>query len=171
MPPRLQWAVLLVTGIAVTALAGYLVAALVFFPAPLLSNEREVAVVGGMNQAEAKRELERQGLTDTVLAREPHPTAPLGTVIWQDPPPGVAVPRGTVVSLVLSSGAPTVIVPDIRGYDADLATRILAAAGLRVDGLDSVDTKEVPVGMAGGTDPAAGERLPVGRAVTLHIAR
>src|SRR2546429_3059160 len=25
---------------------------------------------------------------------EPHPTAPQGTIVWQDPPPGVSAPAG-----------------------------------------------------------------------------
>lgn len=171
LPARLKWALWLVGGIAVTAAAGYLVAALVFFPAPMRASEREVVDVTGMSQAEAGQNLRQSGLTDSVAGHEPHPDAREGNVIWQDPPAGVAVPRGSVVTLVLSSGAPTVLVPDVEGYDADIATRILAAAGLRVDGIDSVDAKDVPSGMTAGTNPAVGERLAIGRSIMLHLAR
>jgi serine/threonine-protein kinase len=171
VPAGLRWAVFLVLGVAVTAAAGYLVAALVFFPAPLLPNERQVARVTGMSEDEARRELLTQGLTAEVTGREPHPTLPPGAVLWQDPSAGIAVPRGTMVSLVLSAGVPRVLVPDVRGYDIEFAQRLLMAAGLRVDGIDSLDVKGVPSGAAGGTNPAAGDSVLIGRSVLLHIAR
>jgi serine/threonine-protein kinase len=153
------------------SVAGYLVAAVWLFPAPLMPTERVVSRVGGMFEDRARRELERVGLAAEVTAREPDPLAAAGTVIWQDPPPGVAVPRGTAVSLVLSSGVPKVMVPDIRGYDPDFAQRMLAAVGLRVDGIDTLDIKGVPPGAAGGTDPQAGDSVLIGRSVFLHLAR
>lgn len=170
-PARVRFAVYLTLGIAVLAGAGYLVAAIWLFPAPMLATERAVQNVAGMSETEARRDLERHGLRDTVEGREPHPLAPVGTVIWQDPPPGVAVPRGTAVSLILSSGEPSVLVPDVRWYDAEVAKLILGAAGLRIDGIDSVEVKDMPSGLAGGTTPAAGESLRIGRAVMLHLAR
>ena len=171
LPPGLRWAIFLVLGIAVTAAAGYLVAALVFFPAPLMPNERQVARVTGMSEDEARRELEQQGLAADGTGREPHPALPPGAVLWQDPSAGVAVPRGTTVGLVLSAGVPRVVVPDVRGYDIEFAHRLLMAAGLRVDGIDSLDVKGVPSGAAGSTNPAAGDSVLIGRSVLLHIAR
>lgn len=158
-------------GIAAMAGAGYLVAALYLFPAPLLANEREVPRVLGLAEAAARADIGRQGLEAAVAAREPHPTADPGEVIWQDPVAGVAVPRGTRVTLVLSDGPPRVAVPDVRGFDEDLARRLLAAAGLTVDAVDSVLLKDVPTGVAAGTLPAAGESLQVGGGVTLQLAR
>ncbi len=173
LPPRwrLPWAAWLAIGVAVTALAGYLVAALVFFPAPLLESERAVASVIGASERDAERTLQRQGLKDSVVNREPHPTASPGSVIWQDPPAGVAVPRGTTVQVIVSSGTPTVLVPDVRGYDAEIAQTLIAAAGLRVDTTDDSPVKDVPAGTAAGTTPGAGERVELRHAVTLHVVR
>jgi serine/threonine-protein kinase len=171
VPPGMRFALWLLVGIAVMSVAGYLVAAVWLFPAPLLPTERVVSRVGGMFEDRARRELERVGLGAEVTAREPDPLAAAGTVIWQDPPPGVAVPRGTAVSLVLSSGVPKVMVPDIRGYDPDFAQRLLAAVGLRVDGIDTLDIKGVPPGAAGSTDPVAGDSVLIGRSIFLHLAR
>lgn len=171
LAPGLRWALLVTFGVAATAAAGYLVAALVFFPAPLLPNERQVARVTGMSEEEARRELDKQGLVVEVTGRETHPTLPPGAVLWQDPTPGVAVPRGSTVGLVLSAGVPRVVVPDVRGYDIEFAQRLLMAAGLRVDGIDSLDVKGVPAGVAGSTNPAAGDSVLIGHSITLHIAR
>ena len=60
---------------------------------------------------------------------------------------------------------------DVRGFDESLARRLLAAAGLAVDIVDSVLLKDVPSGVAAGTLPTAGESLQVGRGVTLQLAR
>lgn len=167
----LRWWLWLLAGIAVTAGAGYLVAALVFFPSPLLPNERQVPRLIGLSEAQARRELEGAGLVAEPASREPHPLASAGTVTWQDPPPGVAAPRGSQVALTVSTGTPRVSMPDVFGLDAELAQRLVLAAGLRVDAVDSLDDKRFPRGVALGSEPAAGDSLPLGRGVILHLAR
>ena len=159
----------LLAGIAVTATAGYLVAALVFFPSPLLENERQVARVAGLTEDEATHELERQGLTAQVVAREAHPSLPQGRVIWQDPPSGVAVPRGTIIQLAVSSGTARVMMPDVVGYDTDLAQRLITAAGLRVELVDTLTTKGAASGTVGATMPVAGDSVAAGRGIVLHL--
>ena len=165
-----RW-LLLVLGVAAMTGAGYLVAALYLFPAPLLPNEREVPRVIGLDERAATADIGRLGLEAAVAGREPHPTADPGEVIWQDPVAGVAIPRGSRVTLVLSDGPPWVAIPDVHGFDEALARRLLAAAGLGVDAVDSVLVKDVPAGVVAGTLPAAGESLRVGRPVTLQLAR
>ena len=130
-----------------------------------------LAQVYAATPSEAVQVAERQGLAAGTPTREPHPSAGPDEVIWQDPVAGVAVPRGTRVALVVSDGPPPVTVPDVRGFDEVLARRLLAAAGLVVDGGDSVLLKDVPPGVAAGTRPSAGESLRVGRGVTLQLAR
>jgi len=165
---RLAW---LLAGVAVMAGGGYLVAALVIFPAPLLPNERQVPRVMSLSEDEARHDIERAGLAPSVVGREAHPTARRGDVIWQDPPPGVATPRGSTVQLVLAAGPPRVAVPDVHGYDEAFARRLLTAAGLTVELVDTVLIKDVQTGTVAGTEPMAGESLAVGRSVTLHLAR
>lgn len=158
-------------GVAATAAAGYLVAALVLFPRPLLPNEREVGRVIGLSVDEARRELEAAGLNAEVEGSEPHAAVPAGLVTWQDPPPGVAVPRGATVTLTLSGGPPRVAVPEVRGLDLDLAHRLILAAGLRVNLVDSLERGDLVPGVAVGTEPAAGDSLLLGSGLVLHLAR
>jgi serine/threonine-protein kinase len=153
------------------AVAGYLVAALYLFPAPLLPSERVVPRLVGLDERAAEAELARAELQATLAGREPHPSAAAGRVIWQDPVAGVAVPRGSRVALITSDGPPRVAVPDVRGYDELFARRLLAAAGLVVEAVDSVLVKDVTPGTVAGTVPAAGELQTVGRPVTLQLAR
>lgn len=160
----------LVGGVAVMAGAGYLLAAVVLFPAPLLPNERSVPRLRGQTLEAARAELSAAGFVPEVAAHDPHPTAPAGTIIWQDPPPGVAVPRGDTVALTISEGPPRAAVPDVVGLDPDLAQRLLRGAGLRVDLVDSV-TAKLPVGVAVGTAPAAGDSVRAGSALVLHLSK
>lgn len=164
---RLLW---LVGGVAVTAGAGYLVAALVMFPAPLLPNERAVPRLLGQPFAAAQADLVRAGLVALVVERERHPTAAPGTVIWQDPPPGVAVPRGDTVDVTVSDGPLWAAVPDVQGLDADLARRLLWGAGLRVEQTDTVSGAQ-PAGVALGTTPPARDSVVAGSGVVLHLSK
>jgi beta-lactam-binding protein with PASTA domain len=180
-PPRrwpgpVRWLLWLLGSIAATAIAGYLVAALVLFPAPMLPSERTVAQVAGLMEDDAVHELERAGLVGAIVSRQPHVLVPEGQVIWQDPPPGVAVPRGDSVRLIVSSGPPRVAVPDVRGYDMELAQRLIAAAGLRVELVDTVAMKSTPSGIApsgmvGGTTPRAGDSARAGSGLTIHVVQ
>jgi len=151
--------------------AGYLLAALVLFPAPLLPNERAVPRILGESFAVAQGELQRGGLAAEVAGHEPSVDAPAGIVVWQDPPPGVAVARGTAVSLTLSEGRPRAAVPDVRGLDGDLARRLLWGAGLRVEQADTVPGSQQPAGIAAGTTPGAGDSVTTGSAVVLHLSK
>jgi serine/threonine-protein kinase len=150
--------------------AGYLLAAVVLFPAPLLPNERSVPRLRGQTLEAARAELSAAGFVPEVAAHDPHPTAPAGTVIWQDPPPGVAAPRGDTVSLTVSEGLPSVAVPGVAGLDPDLAQRLLRAAGLRVELVDTVPGS-LPAGVAAGTSPAAGDSLRAGSPLVLHLSK
>jgi serine/threonine-protein kinase len=160
-----------VVAVAAMGVAGYLVAALYLFPAPLLPNEREVPRLLGLDEEAAAAEARRAGLDAAAAGREPHPSAAAGRVIWQDPVAGVAVPRGSRIALVTSDGPPRAAVPDVHGFDELFARRLLAAAGFVVETVDSVLVKDVPPGTVAGTLPPAGALQTVGRSVTLQLAR
>ena len=176
-PGPVRWLMWLLGSVAVMAVAGYLVAALVLFPAPLLPSERTVAQVAGLMEDDAVRELERAGLVGAVVSRQPHAVVPEGQVIWQDPPAGVALPGGDSVQLIVSSGPPRVAVPDVRGYDMDLAQRLITAAGLHVELVDTVAaTKGAPAGLAlsgmvSATQPRAGDSVRAGSGLTIHVVQ
>jgi serine/threonine-protein kinase len=149
---------------------GYLVAALLLFPAPLLPSGRQVPRVIGVTLEQAERVLRDAGFRAEIADRAPHPTYDAGVVTWQDPSPGVAAPRGAAVALTVSEGVPRRTVPDVRGLDADLAQRLLWSAGFTVGSVDSV-AANLPAGVASGTSPAAGASLATGSSVRLHVAK
>jgi eukaryotic-like serine/threonine-protein kinase len=152
-----------------TLLAGYLTAYLVLFPAPILPGHQVVPRVLGLSLAEAQSQVTKAGLAVTDGGTEPHPSAPEGTVTWQDPPAGMLAPQGLKVTLVASAGPPKIPIPDVANLDARVAQQLIAAAGLVVSGVDSVQAG--PRGLALQTQPAAGTLLTPGAGVTLIVSR
>jgi beta-lactam-binding protein with PASTA domain len=151
-------------------LAGYLTAYLILFPAPFRPGHQEVPRVLGLTLAEAQSEVRNAKLEITDGGAEPHPSAPQGIVIWQDPPPGVVAPEGTKVTLVSSGGPPKIPVPDVASLDAGLAERLVAAAGLMVSQVESVQAA-APRGLAMMTRPSAGTALAPGAGLILVVSR
>ncbi len=151
-------------------LAGYLTAYLILFPAPILPGHQAVPRVLGLTLAEAQAEIQRAQLQVTEGGAEPHPSAAQGVVIWQDPPPGVIAPEGTKVTLVSSAGPPKIPVPDVASLDASLAQSLVAAAGLTVSRVESVQAA-APTGLAMLTRPPAGTALAPGAGLIIVVSR
>ncbi|MFQ6045708.1 MAG: PASTA domain-containing protein [Gemmatimonadales bacterium] len=151
------------------AILGYLFAALVLFPAPIFATAQAVPLVVGVSLQDARATLSEAGLTTGEVETVTHPTRARGTVVWQDPPPGVEVLEGTAVSLSVSGGPQRVPVPDLTGYDVTIARRLLEAAGLAVG---RVDSSQAPVerGVVVNTRPPAGATLRPGTPVTLVVS-
>ena len=91
--------------IVAAAVIGYLATVIWLFPAPVVSADRPTPRVLELPRAEALNALIEVGLRGRIIETEDHPTLPSGTIIWQDPPPGVVLPEGAVVRLTVSSGA------------------------------------------------------------------
>lgn len=151
-------------------LAGYLTAYLLLFPAPILPGHQQVPRVLGLTLAEAQAEIKNAQLQTAEGGAEPHPTATQGVVIWQDPPPGVIAPEGSKVTLVASAGPPKIPVPDVANLDAPLAQVLVAAAGLTVTQVESVQAA-APTGLAMMTRPPAGTALAPGAGLTVVVSR
>ncbi len=124
----------------------------------------------GLSLQEASAEVRKVGLQVLDGGAGPHPTAPQGTVVWQDPPPGTSAPAGMRVTLVVSSGPPKIPVPDVAGLDGELAQRLVAAAGLTVSQVESVQAA-APPGIAMLTRPPASTVLSPGAPVTVVVSR
>lgn len=172
--PLLGWVdqrfALLAAGIFVgTLLAGYLLAALVFFPAPIFASSRSVPRVIGLEEQAAKDRLAADGLRAGAVEREAHPTAASGLVVWQDPPPGVVAPEATEVRLSVSDGPRRIPVPDVAGYEAEHARLLIQSAGLRVGSTESAQAP-TPRDVVVNTRPPAGSPVVPGGSVTLVVS-
>ena len=98
-------------------------------------------------------------------------TAPVGTVLAQNPAPATPVKRGTPVGLTVSKGPQPIPVPDVRGKPQDEAVKTLEAAGLKaVIAPETVNDKTVPKGAVTAQAPASGT-LTKGQSVTLTVSK
>lgn len=124
--------------------------------------------VAGLSERQAEIVLERLGFDVEVESRED--PIPAGRAIETRPPAGseLAVPGRLV--LVVSEGAPIVVVPDMRGLHIDDAVRILADSGLELGSL-SFDPGAVEApGRIVGQYPPEGYSLRAGDGVELRVA-
>ncbi len=149
--------------------AGYLTASLLVFPAPILPGRQDVPRLLGMPVAEAQERIAGTGLRAAAESAEAHPVAAAGTVVWQDPPPGVRAPDGTRVTLVRSAGPARIPVPDVSGYDAGLARTFVRASGLAVSRVEMV-SGAAPRGIAVVTRPPPGTLVAAGTDIVLLVS-
>ena len=166
--PARQRVLLWVGGFTAAFVVGYVVAALVLFPAPIFASATGVPNVLGMMEDEAERALTEAGLAVGEVEEATHPTAARRQVVWQDPPPGVKVTPRAAISITVSTGPQRVPVPDLVGYDAALAGQLLTAAGLTIRSVDSTQAP-LPRGVVVNTRPPAGAPLVPGTGVTLVV--
>jgi serine/threonine-protein kinase len=166
--PRLarRWAAIALGAV----LAGYLTAALILFPAPIFSGTREVPRLLELDEAAAREQIAAAGLALGPDSSEAHASAEPGTVIWQDPPPGVRAPEETRVLIVTSRGAAKVPMPDVAGYDAQLARAFVRAAGLVVSRVESIPGSAA-AGVVMATRPPAPAVVAPGTRVVLIVSQ
>jgi beta-lactam-binding protein with PASTA domain len=156
--------------IAGASILGYLLAAVVLFPAPITETTTAVPTVLGQPYTSAEATLRAAGFRVRREAEVSHSTAPGGTVVWQDPPPDVQLPATAVVRLTVSTGPEGIVVPDVVDLDFTLAQSVLREAGFRLGGTDSVASLTTP-GTVLATRPGLGVIRPQGDSVTLVVSR
>ncbi len=148
---------------------GYIFAAFIVFPAPFIVRNTRVPRVTEMTLEDAQNRLAQARFTGSVAANENHPTVLRGSVIWQDPPPGVAVPEGSSIALTVSAGSARVPVPGVTGYNMDLALKIIESTGLVVGSIERTQTT-APEGTVMNTRPTEGQFLNPGSNVTMVVS-
>jgi serine/threonine-protein kinase len=124
----------------------------------------------GLTQAQAAAQLKAVNLSGEV-STEASTDVRKGVVIRTDPISGRSVKVGSVVKVIVSSGADTIKVPNVSGQPVDQARTSLTAAGLTVNEItEVVDGNGIEKGLVVGTDPAAGQDATRGAQVTLQIS-
>lgn len=156
--------------VAGASLLGYLLAAVVFFPAPITERTTAVPNVLGLPYTFAESTLVAAGFRVRREAETTHPTALGGMVVWQDPPPDMRLPASAVVRLTASTGPEASVVPDVMNLSLDLARSVLQEAGFQVGGVDSVAALSTP-GTVLATRPGLGVVRRPGEPVTLVVSR
>jgi serine/threonine-protein kinase len=101
---------------------------------PLFIHQRGTVIVPDvrqMSEQQAVKTLTRASLNGQVERRENHPDVPEGFVISQRPRPDDAVKEGRTVGLVVSMGARSLTVPDIKGQSLRQGELTLGSQKLR----------------------------------------
>ncbi len=119
----------------------------------------------GRQQVEATATLERLGFIVDVDER--NADQPEGEVIGQDPGPGSRLAKGDTVKIVVSTGAGSVIVPDVEGQTESSARSNLTFRGLSVivdeqlTDDPSEDDRVIDQAPAGGTRVRSGDQVTI----------
>lgn len=93
-----------------------------------------------------------------------------GTVLEQSPAAGIAVERGTTISVTLSAGPVERIVPDLSGWKEEHARLYLEALGFKVGESMLLQVSDKEYGIVDKSTPAAGSPLNFGETVTLWVS-
>lgn len=97
-------------------------------------------------------------------------TVPEGVVIRQEPAAGTNVLANTPVTLYVSSGATEVTVPNVTMVQEAAAVALIEAQGLTIGTITVISSASVPEGIVIASDPAIGQKLPLGSVVNLTLS-
>ncbi len=155
--------------VLLTFAVGYGISALWVSPSSVLGDDHPIPRVLGLPEAEARARLTDVGFRVRRDGERPSPEIPRGSIIWQDPPPGMILTPNTTVQVVVSAGPAPVAVPDVVGLALSSAEKIIAAAGIKVGKVDTIQATGEP-GVVIATRPGAGNGRPRGTAVDLVVS-
>lgn len=125
--------------------------------------------VVGSNEATATQTLENKGFVVKV-EKEKNDDVDEGEVFKQSPDGNVEAPKGSTVTIYVSSGKDTFELKDYKGYSQSEAESALTSLGLKVR-LDYSNDDSIDEGDVISTSPAAGSSVSKGDIITIIISR
>lgn len=171
---RRWWRGLMWTGVGTGVLCVGALAAYWFVMKLLAVQTVELPNVVGETEQQAVATLEHAGFSDSQIQREHEPSSkPQGIVFAQDPPGPTEVKENRTIILYISSGSPSVVVPDVQGLPQDEAITQLVNAGFSRSNINVtyVQSDQVAAGDAVGTNPPAGQSVDPNSHITLQISK
>ncbi|MBV8987222.1 MAG: Stk1 family PASTA domain-containing Ser/Thr kinase [Solirubrobacterales bacterium] len=128
-----------------------------------------VPPVDGLSKQAAEKAISRAHLKVTGLQSQSSEAIPDGDAVGTDPQAGTQYPVGGGVTLILSSGAPLVTVPDVTNLTEADAKNTLENRGFVVD-TSRQPSSNVPAGSVVSQAPSGGSSEPSGSIVTIVVA-
>jgi eukaryotic-like serine/threonine-protein kinase len=126
--------------------------------------------VEGLNIDSAKEILNGKGFTDIDINYEESDTEPEGTVLTQSPDRDEKVtPADTTVTLTVSSGTPTVQVPNLIGLTEENVKNFAESVGLTVQ-FTSEPSDSVEKGLVVSQDPSAFTEVEKGATISVVLS-
>lgn len=147
----------------------FLIVAFFVFPAGVIPQDVPVPNVIGLTYADATGQLEKVGFLVERGEQRFHNAAPKGSVLEQDPAPGVDETPGSRVTLVLSAGQRYVSVPGVIGMSREQALGALEGAGFEAGEVVERASNE-PRGAVIDSRPRPGSQAPVPSRVSLVVS-
>lgn len=135
------------------------------------ANMVTVPSLAGETLADANAEIVRLKLRSDVIERTPSNHYPKGVVVNQEPLAGMHVRAGRQISLVVSSGMQTELMPDVRYQSMREAGLDLSHARLQLAKTLYVKNDDVPAGHVIAQSPAPLVSVTEGTPVTLTVSR
>ncbi len=127
-----------------------------------------VPAVAGKTTLEGTAVLGSAGLITTVGGEWFSVLVPKGSIISQEPPAGALVRRGDTITIIVSAGSETFVMPDVVGTMSEDARASLETLGLRVT-LETVEAS-ASEGVVTETFPTSGQEVRNGSTVRLRVA-
>lgn len=125
----------------------------------------------GMALPDAQNEIMRMNLKATVVGHAVSNQYPRGVVMSQEPQSGMHVRGGRQVSLVVSDGVQTLIMPDVRYQSLRDARYDLSNARLEIGKTEYVRSDDIPPDHIISQNPAPGMSVTQGSSVSLLVSK
>ncbi len=126
--------------------------------------------VVNMSDADARKQLQKAGLTLRVSQIVPNVNIPPQTVMDQEPNGGSQAPPGSAVVVEESGGPNAITVPNVVGGTLEDARNALAQAGLTVGAVAQAADASTTPGTVVSQNPQPGAQTGAGSSVDLYIA-
>jgi serine/threonine-protein kinase len=123
--------------------------------------------VTGLTEADATKRLEKAGFKVTTM-QQFSKAVPRGQVIGTSPPAGTQLSTLQSVTLLISRGANTVLVPNVVGLNDQAALAALSNAGL--SGTEVQKDSTEPQGKVLSQSPGSGKQVARGSQVTIFAS-
>jgi serine/threonine-protein kinase len=119
---------------------------------------------------EAQRVVAEVGLGLRVADERPDPAIAAGRIVRQSPTAGVDVKKGRAMTVSVSSGIDTRVVPPVSGLTQRQAELDLESAGFVVGDVVPVTSDRITRGRVIGSDPGPGAPAATGAAIRLLVS-
>ncbi|SES27896.1 serine/threonine protein kinase [Streptomyces sp. yr375] len=163
--------ILLVVAAALVLVGAVLIGKWVFSGDGVNNQTVTVPSLIGQTQADAEKQLTNSDLKLGTVTQKACEDQPKGKICGQDPNPTTKVKKETAVNLVMSTGAPKVVVPTVLGKTLDEAKTLLEGDKYQF----TVETKEEVSTEEAGTvleqNPGLGDEVEKGTTITLTVAK
>ena len=131
----------------------------------------QVPNVVGKELATAKAELEAAGFTIGTVTEENSDQQAAGLVISTNPAANSSKAKGSTINIVVSKGAESVVVPDVRGKKLETAKAELEAAGFKIGEVTETYSDTVASGLVIVTDPANGVETTKNTTINIQVSK